>query len=70
MNEVQAAAPAKDQPHPFQPKPSVPAMAASPDSATGALATDPSCALCGSPRGSQIHLTGKSEAEQDSPNWG
>jgi hypothetical protein len=30
----------------------------------------PSCALCGAPRDARIHLEGKAEANEETPDWG
>jgi len=80
MDEAKTSAPEKDQPHPFVSGPEVPAVspapgAMSPETAVTegtvlAHASGANCALCGAPRGAQIHIEGKAEADAESPRWG
>ena len=70
MDEAKASAPDKDRPHPFQTLPDVPVVypAGLPmlQEATGG----PNCALCGAPRDAPLHVEGKAEANDETPDWG
>jgi hypothetical protein len=78
MDESKTSAPEKDQPHPFVSGPEVPLdpRAGATQEAAGTEGTDlpqasgANCALCGAPRGAQIHIEGKAEADAESPKWG
>jgi hypothetical protein len=73
MDESKTSAPVKDQPHAFESGPEVPpAFPSTGDIMQETLVTESAtnCALCGSPRGAQIHVAGKSEADAESPKWG
>jgi hypothetical protein len=80
MAETEILAPDKDFPHAFEPGPEVPIVYPSsgaslqetsvtegeaPQHTSGA-----NCALCGAPRGTQIHLDGKAMLDAESPRWG
>jgi hypothetical protein len=80
MAEPEVLAPDKNQPHAFEAGPEVPIVYPSsgaslqetsdtegvaPQHTSGA-----NCALCGAPRGAQIHVEGKAEADAASPRWG
>jgi hypothetical protein len=70
MDEAKASAPDKDQPHPFQ----IPGDAVAISPAAPAMFQETpgefNCALCGLPRGAQLHIEGKAEANQATPDWG
>jgi hypothetical protein len=72
MAETEILAPDKDLPHAFEPGPEIPFVQPSsggegeaPQHASGV-----NCALCGAPRGTQIHLDGKAMLDSESPRWG
>jgi hypothetical protein len=78
MDESKTSTPDKHQPHAFEPTPEVPIVyprtgtmgqQGLPAGVIG-LASSPTCALCGAPRGDRIHIEGKAEADAESPKWG
>jgi hypothetical protein len=70
VDESKASAPTKDLPHPFQTRPEVVAVSLGAPAMFQETAGGPNCALCGAPRDAQIHVEGKAEANDESPNWG
>lgn len=70
MDESKASAPVKDLPHPFQTRPEVVAVFPGAPAMLQETAGGPNCALCGAPRDAHIHIEGKAEANDESPNWG
>jgi len=70
MAETPMLAPDKNQPHTFEAGPEVPAAITLTEGAVLPDAGGASCSLCGAPRGAQIHLVGKAEADSQSPRWG
>jgi len=70
MDEEKASAPDKDRPHPFQADPE--AVAVFP-AALGIFPETPggsNCALCGAPKDAPLHIEGKAEANEATPDWG
>ena len=70
MNEAQTSAPGKDWPHPFQIRPEVVAISPAGPAMLQETPGGPSCALCGAPRDSRLHVEGKAEANEKTPDWG
>ena len=79
MDETKTSAPDKHQAHVFEPSPAVPLNpgagatpeeAAVPESADSTHTSEPNCALCGAPQNDQIHMSGKADADNESPRWG
>jgi hypothetical protein len=70
MDEAQASAPDKDRPHPFQARPEIVAIASGGPAMLQETPGGPTCALCGAPRDARLHVEGKAEANQETPDWG
>ncbi len=70
MDEAQTSAPDKDRPHPFQARPEVVAIFPAAPSIMQEAPGGTTCALCGAPRDSRLHVEGKAEANEETPNWG
>jgi hypothetical protein len=70
MDEAKASAPDKDGPHPFQVRPEIVAIFPAAPSILQEAPGVASCALCGAPRDSRLHVEGKAEANEKSPDWG
>ena len=70
MDEAQTFAPDKDRPHPFQTGPEVVAIFPAAPAMLQETPGGPSCALCGAPRDSRLHVEGKAEANEKTPDWG
>jgi hypothetical protein len=70
MDKAQSSAPDKDRPHPFQTLPEVIAIFPAAPAMLQETPAGPNCALCGAPRDARIHLEGKAEANEGTPDWG
>jgi hypothetical protein len=70
MAEAETLVPDKNEPHAFEAGPEVPAAYTITEGAAIPDASGPNCALCGAPRGAQIHIAGKAAADAESPRWG
>ena len=80
MEPAETTAPDKGQPHAVEAGPEVPVVYPSPGATLQETTvtegdvpphtSGANCALCGAPRGAQIHIAGKAEADAASPRWG
>jgi hypothetical protein len=70
MDEAKASAPDKDRPHPFQTRPEVVGIFPAGPAMLQETPGGSNCALCGAPRDAWIHVEGKAEANDETPDWG
>jgi hypothetical protein len=70
MDEAKAPAPDKDRPHPFQTPRDVVEISAAAPAMFQETPGGSNCALCGAPRDARIHVEGKAEADEETPDWG
>jgi hypothetical protein len=70
MDEAKTSAPDKDRPHPFQARSEVVATFPGGPAMLQETAGGPTCALCGLPRDARLHVEGKAEANEETPDWG